>query len=54
MQKSLFERVIIKEYIQSHLGVYVGRVEGIFDPTLSGWVKKNSTQPNPSHKSNPI
>ena len=54
MHKSLFERVIIKEYIQSHLGVCMGRVEGIFDPTLAGWVKKNSTQPNPSHKSNPI
>ena len=33
------------------LGVCMGRVEGIFDPTHHGGSKKNSTQPNPSHKS---
>ena len=34
-----------------HLGVCMGRGEGIFDPTHHGGSKKNSTQPNPSHKS---
>ena len=31
----------------------MGRVDGIFWPNPPWWVKKNSTQPNPSHKSNP-
>ena len=29
------------------------RLRGFFDPTHHGGSKKNSTQPNPSHKSNP-
>ena len=33
------------------VGVCMGRVEGIFLPNPPWWVKKNSTQPNPSHKS---
>ena len=35
------------------VGVSMSRVEGFFDPTHHGWVKKNTTQPNPPHKSNP-
>ena len=31
----------------------MGWFEGIFLPTPPWGVKKNSTQPNPSHKSNP-
>ena len=35
------------------LAVCMGWVEGIFWPNPPWWVKKNSTQLNPSHKSNP-
>ena len=31
----------------------MGWIEGIFLPNPPWWVKKNLTQPNPSHKSNP-
>ena len=33
--------------------VGLGRVKEIFWPNPPWWVKKNSTQPNSSHKSNP-
>ena len=33
----------------SWVRVCMGRVEGIFWPNPPWWVKKNSTQPNPTH-----
>ena len=42
-----FPRTIFK------LGVCMGWVEGIFCPNPPWWVKKNSTQSSPLHKSNP-
>ena len=35
------------------IGVCMGRVKEIFWPNPPWWVKKNLTQPNPLHKSNP-
>ena len=43
----------INSFWKLKLGVCMGRVEGIFWPNPPWWVKKNLTQPNPSHKSNP-